>query len=217
MDNKEKKVLANYVLRQLKKTFPNAQIELEYKKNDPWQLLAVVMLSAQTTDKKVNQISVALFDRFKSVRDFANARSAEVEPYIKSIGLYRNKARNLVLAAKKIVAEFKGKVPKERSLLETLPGVGRKTSAVVVANAFNTPALAVDTHVSRVAKRLGLTALKDPNKIEEELTELFKKDLILAHHALILHGRYICIAKKPRCSICPLSKKCPKIGVKVWQ
>ena len=214
----KKKTLANYVLTELRKTFPQAQIELDYQKDDPWQLLVVVALSAQTTDKKVNAISPALFEHFKTVNDFARAKPADIEPYIKSIGLYRNKARNLVLAAQKIVSEFDGKVPKTRKSLETLAGVGKKTSAVIVANAFNVPAIAVDTHVARVSRRLGLTDQTDPNKIEDELTALFKKkDLIDAHHTLILHGRRICIAKKPHCSICPLNKKCPRIGVTSWQ
>jgi endonuclease-3 len=218
MTIKEKKAFADYVLTQLTKTFPHADIELKYKKNDPWQLLVVVALSAQTADKKVNLISPALFARFRSVQDFAHATPKEIEPYIKSIGLYHNKARNLVLAAQKIVSDFAGKVPKTRELLETLPGVGKKTSAVIVANAFNIPAIAVDTHVARVSQRLGLTTHTDPHKIEEELTALFhQKDLLLAHHVMIFHGRRICIAKKPRCSICPLYKTCPKKGVTVWQ
>lgn len=218
MSTQEKKALAKYVLKHLMTEFPDAQIELDFKKDDPWQLLVVVALSAQTTDKKVNQISKALFKRFKTVKDFADATPSEVEPYIKSIGLYRNKARNVVLAARKLLEDFDGKVPHDRELLETLPGVGRKTSAVVVANAFQIPAMPVDTHVARVSKRLGLTKQTDPNKIEDELSELFpKKELINAHHALIFHGRRICIARKPHCSICPLNKKCPRIGVTVFQ
>lgn len=218
MTIKEKKTLANYILKRLKAAFPNAQIELSYDKSDPWQLLAVVALSAQSTDKQVNIISPALFARFKTVHDFAIAKPSDIEPYIKSLGLYRNKARNLVLAAQKIIEEFGGEVPRDREALETLAGVGKKTSAVIVANAFNEPAIAVDTHVSRVARRLGLTKQTDPNKIEAELSLLFpKKELLVAHHTLILHGRRICFAKKPHCSICPLNNKCPRIGVSVWQ
>jgi endonuclease III len=218
MTKNEKKILANYVLKTLKKTFPHAKIELDYNKNDPWQLLVVVALSAQTTDKKVNQISSALFNRFKTMEDFFTAKPEEIEPYIKSIGLYRNKARNLIKAAEQILKNFNGKVPKDRKQLETLAGVGKKTSAVIVANAFNIPALAVDTHVARVSQRLGLTKETNPDKIEKELTQLFtKKDLLVAHHTLIFHGRRICIAKKPRCSICPLLDKCPRIGVTIWQ
>jgi len=211
----QKKAFAQTILARLKKTFPDAAIELNYKKNDPWQLLVVVALSAQTTDKKVNEISPALFTRFKTVNDFAQAQPEEVEPYIKSIGLYKNKAKNLVKAAQKVMAEFHGEIPHTRAQLETLAGVGAKTSAVIVANAFGEPALAVDTHVARVTRRLGLTKETNPDKIEEEVSKLLsKKDLILAHHTFIFHGRRICFAKKPHCSACPLNDLCPKIGVK---
>lgn len=214
MEKNDKKAVAALVLALLKKTYPDAQIELNYDQSDPWQLLVVVALSAQTTDKKVNEISKALFDRFKTVFDFASATPNEIEPYIKSIGLYRNKAKNLVLAAQKVVADFGGQIPKRRDELETLAGVGKKTSAVIVANAFNIQALAVDTHVARVSRRLGLTKESDPNKIELELTELFGKDSLLeAHHTLIFHGRRICLARKPKCSLCTLQTLCPKIGV----
>jgi endonuclease III len=210
--------LANFALRNLGKTFPDAAIELNYRKDDPWQLLVVVALSAQTTDKKVNEISPKLFERFKAVEDFANADPKDIEPFIKSIGLYRNKAKNLVLAAKKVVEQFHGHVPRDRQSLETIAGVGRKTSAVIVANAFKTPAIAVDTHVARVSFRLGLTKNRDPNKIEADLTRLFAaKDLISAHHTFIFHGRRICLAKKPKCSICPLQTRCPRLGVTVSQ
>lgn len=218
MKEQDKKARALAILKVLKKTFPDAEIELNYDKSDPWQLLVVVALSAQTTDKKVNQISKALFERFKTVYDFARSSPSEIEPYIKSIGLYRNKAKNLVLAAKKVVESFGGEVPKTREELESLAGVGQKTSAVIVSNAFHIPALAVDTHVARTTRRLGLTKCTSPSKIEEELTELFgPKHLLDAHHTLIFLGRRICLAKKPRCSTCPLLPLCPQIGVTVSQ
>lgn len=218
MKKLDKKSFAQYVIAILKKTYPQAQIELSYDKSDPWQLLVVVALSAQTTDKKVNEISPALFNRFKTVTDFANASPQEIEPYIKSIGLYRNKAKNLKLAALKVLNDFNGHIPKTRAELETLAGVGKKTSAVIVSNAFNIPALAVDTHVARVSFRLGLTELSDPLKIELELSDLFGQDLLLdAHHTLIFHGRRICLAKKPKCTLCPLLDRCPKVGVMTYQ
>ncbi|MCA9508363.1 MAG: endonuclease III [Myxococcales bacterium] len=202
------------ILERLMSTYPNAHIELDYNPKDPWQLLVVVALSAQTTDKKVNQISPALFERFKSVHDFAHASPQEVEPYLKTIGLYRNKARHLVLAAQKIIQDFNGHIPKERIKLESIPGVGKKTAAVIISNAFGEPAIAVDTHVSRLAQRLGLTKEIQPDKIELALTKLFPKNFWLkAHHALIFHGRRICFARKPHCSLCPLADLCPKIGV----
>lgn len=214
----DKKKLAGFVLKKLSAAFPDAKIELEFDENDPWQLLVVVALSAQTTDKKVNQISKALFARFKNVRDFAKAKPSDIEPYIKSIGLYRNKAKNLVLAAQKLLKDFAGVVPQDRAQLETLAGVGKKTSAVIVANAFDIPAIAVDTHVARVSRRLGLTEESDPNKIEKDLTAIFStRNLIDAHHTLILHGRRICVARKPHCSVCPLNTKCPRIGVTTSQ
>lgn len=214
MTHKEKKDLAKFVTQKLKKVFANADIELNYNKNDPWQLLVVVSLSAQTTDKKVNEVSPALFNKFTNVYDFASAEPKQVEPYIKTLGLYKNKAKNLVLAAKSVVKDYQGNIPQKRDELEKLAGVGKKTSAVIVSNAFATPALAVDTHVKRVATRLGLTKQKDPNKIEDELTKLFDKDdLLFMHHAIIFHGRRICFAKKPNCSSCPLKERCPQLGV----
>lgn len=199
-------------------SYPDAHIELDYKRADPWQLLVVVSLSAQSTDKKVNQISPALFQHFKTVQTFAKAEPEDIEPFIKMLGLYRNKAKHLVLAAKKIVEQFGGEVPKSRADLETIAGVGKKTAAVIVANAFGEPAIAVDTHVSRISQRLGLTKEKDPDKIERALMELFPKNLWLkAHHAMIFHGRRVCFAPKPFCSQCPLSELCPRIGVTSWQ
>jgi endonuclease-3 len=215
---KNKKSRAQDFLDQLVKAYPDAQIELDYKKNDPWQLLVVVSLSAQTTDKKVNEISPALFKKFKNIKAFADASPEEVEPYIKTLGLYRNKAKHLVLAAQKILMDFAGKVPSDRARLESLAGVGKKTAAVVVANAFHQPAIAVDTHVARVARRLGLTTAVNPDKIEAELTCLWPGPMLLkAHHTLIIHGRVTCIARKPKCNVCPVTSTCPRVGVTVWE
>lgn len=206
------------MLERLILTYPNAEIELDFDHKDPWQLLVVVSLSAQTTDKKVNEVSKALFKKFPSVEHFAQAEAQDIEPFIKSLGLYRNKAKNLVLAAKKVVAEFNGKVPKQRELIESIAGVGKKTAAVIVANAFGEPAIAVDTHVSRISQRLGLTKETNPDKIERALMELFPKELWLkAHHTLIFHGRRICFARKPACSSCPILTLCPRIDVTISQ
>lgn len=206
--------LAAYYLEILQKTFPDAKIELNYDKNDPWQLLVVVSLSAQSTDKKVNEISPCLFNRFKTVYDFAQANEEEIAFYIKKLGLYRNKAKNLKLAALKVIKDFNGQIPKTRNLLETLAGVGKKTSAVIVANAFNTPAIAVDTHVARVSYRLGLTKNTNPDKIEKDLCSLIPSKLwLIAHHTFIIHGRRICLAKRPKCLNCPLNNSCLKIGI----
>jgi endonuclease-3 len=209
---------ASLILNKLIKYYPDADIELDYDKDNNWQLLVVVALSAQSTDKAVNKISPNLFKRFKSVEDFAKASPEQIEPYIKSLGLYRNKAKNLCLAAQKIMSDFNGEIPRDRTLLETLAGVGKKTSAVIVSQAFNIAALAVDTHVARVTFRLGLSHSHLPHKIEEELTALLAPSMLTkAHITFIFHGRRICVAKKPHCSICPVADLCPRLGVKVWQ
>lgn len=206
-----KKSLAKLVMKILAKTHPNASIALTYNRDDNWQLLVVVMLSAQTTDKKVNEISPRFFAHFKTIYEVAHAQPHDIEPYIKSIGLYKNKSKNLISAAQKIIHDFNGQIPMTRDDLEKLPGVGKKTSAVVVAHAFNQPAIAVDTHVSRVARRLGLSIAKNPHKIEEDLMSIIDPKLwILAHHLFIFHGRHICSARKPKCMICPLSELCPR-------
>lgn len=206
--------LALYFLDKICARFPEAQIELCFDKKDPWQLLVAVALSAQTTDKAVNKVTPSLFETYPSVQDFALATPQEIEPFVKTLGFFHNKAKNLVLAARKIVQDFEGKIPKERALLESIPGVGPKSAAVIIANAFGVPAIAVDTHVGRVARRLGLTKHTDPSKVEADLTRLFpKKRLLEAHHAFIFHGRRICHARKPNCLECPVFKKCPQIGI----
>ncbi len=194
--------------------YPDAQIELCFDKKDPWQLLVAVALSAQTTDKQVNKVTPDLFEAYPTVQKFAKAEPGDIEPYVKTLGFFRNKAKNLVLAARMICKEFGGKVPKEREALESIPGVGPKSAAVIMANAFGVPAIAVDTHVGRVARRLGLSKNTDPSKVEADLTKLLpKKRLLEAHHVLIFHGRRICHARKPNCVECPVLKKCPRIGV----
>ncbi len=192
--------------------FPDARCELDH--DGPWQLLVAVVLSAQATDVSVNKVTPALFAAFPTVTAFANAEPAAVEPFIKSIGLYRNKAKNVVAAARRIVDAFNGIVPAAREDLETLPGVGSKSAAVLIANCFDVPAIAVDTHVGRVARRLGLTKHTDPDKVEVELTALWPKDRLLqAHHTLIFQGRRICDARKPRCSECPVVAECKQVGI----
>ena len=191
---------------------PDARCELDH--DGPWQLLVAVVLSAQATDVSVNKVTPALFAAFPTVAAFANAEPAAVEPFIKSIGLYRNKAKNVVAAARRIVDAFNGIVPAAREDLETLPGVGSKSAAVLIANCCDVPAIAVDTHVGRVARRLGLTKHTDPDKVEVELTALWPKDRLLqAHHTLIFQGRRICDARKPRCSECPVVAECKQVGI----
>ncbi|MCC7071397.1 MAG: endonuclease III [Deltaproteobacteria bacterium] len=202
------------ILDALAARFPEAAIELDYHHGEPWQLLVAVVLSAQSTDVGVNKVTPALFAALPDVRAFAAATPQQVEGYIKTLGLFRNKAKSLVGAAQAIVAKHGGQVPRARALLEELPGVGTKSAAVIVANAFGEPAIAVDTHVGRVSKRMGLTANDDPWKVEQDLTALLPKERLLeAHHVLIWHGRRICHARNPACGECPVERMCKKVAV----
>jgi endonuclease-3 len=200
---------ALYFLNTLSTYFPEAQIELCFDKKAPWQLLVAVVLSAQTTDKAVNKVTPNLFEAYPTVYELAQATPEEIEAYVKTLGFFRNKAKNLVLGARKIIQDFGGRLPKDRALLECIPGVGPKSAAVIIANAFGVPAIAVDTHVGRVARRLGLTKNEDPSKVEADLTQLLpKKRLLEAHHVFIFQGRRLCHARRPNCLECPVAKKC---------
>lgn len=214
MGVKENKLVALYFLDILSAYYPGAQIELNYAENDPWQLLVAVLLSAQATDVRVNLVTPKLFEAFPDLSSFARAQPEDVQRYIRSIGVFRNKAKNIVLAAQQIIAQHGGVVPRERHLLESLAGIGPKSAAVIIANIYQVPAIAVDTHVGRIARRLGLTGHSDPSQVEKELTALLPENRLLeAHHVLIWHGRRICFARKPACSQCPVAPRCPKIGV----
>jgi endonuclease III len=192
--------------------FPDARCELDH--DGPWQLLVAVVLSAQATDVSVNKVTPALFQAFPTPHAFAAVEPATVEPFIKSIGLYRNKAAHIVAAARRVVADFDGVVPSSREALETLPGVGSKSAAVIIANCFGVPAIAVDTHVGRVSRRLGLTRQMDPDKVERELTALWPAERLLqAHHTLIFQGRRVCAARAPACDACPVERDCRKVDV----
>ncbi len=214
MSAREKKTRALRILDALVERFPDARCELDHE--GPWQLLVAVVLSAQATDVSVNKVTPRLFGAFPTVQHFAAANAVDVEAFIQSIGLFRNKAKNVVGAARKIVGEHGGLVPAEREALEALPGVGAKSAAVIVANCFGVPAIAVDTHVGRVSRRLGLTRHTDPDKVEAELTSLLPRERLLqAHHTLIFQGRRICESRKPRCSACPVAGECNKVDVDV--
>ncbi len=193
----------------LKKNYPDAKCTLDYK--NPLQLLVATILSAQCTDARVNKITPALFDKYKSVNDFADSELIQLEKLIHSTGFYHNKAKNIQATCRKIKKEFKGRVPKKMAQLLVLPGVARKTANVVLFNAFGiSDGLAVDTHVTRLAHRLGLSSQKTAEKIENDLMTICpqKKWGMLSHY-LIAHGRKICVAKKPDCRNCCLRKKCP--------
>lgn len=187
---------------------PTAKSELVY--DNPYQLLVAVILSAQCTDKRVNITTPALFAAYPTPQDLAQATVEEVFEYIKSISYPNNKSKHLVGMAQKLVKDFGGEVPSDVDELQTLPGVGRKTANVIASVIFNLPALAVDTHVFRVANRIGLTKnSKNPLQTERELVKHIPQEKIpIAHHWLILHGRYVCQARKPHCTECGIKDLC---------
>lgn len=190
------------------KNQPNPVTELHY--NNPFQLLVAVILSAQCTDKRINQVTPALFERFPTAQDLAIATSDEVFSYIRSVSYPNNKAKHLVGMGKMLIDVFNGEVPAGIENLQKLPGVGRKTANVIASVIFEEPAMAVDTHVFRVANRIGLTNnARTPLAVEKQLVQNIPKEYIgVAHHWLILHGRYICLARSPKCDVCPLTWFC---------
>lgn len=196
------------VIEYFQKTRPVAETELEYI--NPYELLVAVILSAQCTDKRVNMITPALFEAYPTVYDMAKASPQEIFQYIKSCSYPNNKAKHLAGMARTLVDDFRGEVPSDMELLQKIPGVGRKTANVIASVIFNLPNIAVDTHVFRVAARIGLTTnAKTPLQTELQLIKYIKKDLRpLAHHWLILHGRYICKARTPLCAECGLTQIC---------
>ena len=207
----KKKVLRARALKMLailEQAYPNAVTALHYR--NPFELLVAVILSAQSTDARVNLTTPELFKKYPTPEKLAAARERDVQRIIKSCGFFRMKSKNIINAARKIVEEHGGKVPGEREALEALPGVGRKTANVVFSVAFEGAAIAVDTHVFRVAHRMGLTLGKTPRDVENDLEKIVPREQWRhAHHWLILHGRAICKAPVPRCGICPINKLCP--------
>lgn len=197
-----------HILDWFRQHMPSAESELRY--DNPYQLLVAVILSAQCTDKRVNMTTPALFDRFPTPQHMAEADPEEIYPYIKSISYPNNKAKNLSGMARMLVSEFGGQVPSDIDQLQRLPGVGRKTANVVAIVAFHQSVMPVDTHVFRVSDRLGLTTgAKTPLQTEMQLTaRIPAEDLPSAHHWLILHGRYVCTARKPHCEACGLKPWC---------
>ena len=190
-------------------TYPDARCSLDF--GGPFELLVATILSAQCTDERVNMVTPALFARFPSPAAMAEADLAEVEALIKSTGFYRNKAKSIVGAARKIVESYGGEVPRTMPELLTLPGAARKTANVVLGNAYGVvEGIAVDTHVARLSQRLGLSAESDPVKIERDLMQVIaREDWLFTNHALILHGRAVCNARQPQCAGCVLRDLCP--------
>ena len=198
------------ILAYLDELFPHAGCELNYHKD--YELVIAVMLSAQTTDKSVNQVTDVLFNRYKTLEEMANASLEDVEDIIHSIGLYKNKAKHVLEITDKLLTDFDGKVPSDKDLLQTLPGVGNKTAGVIRAEIFKIPDLPVDTHILRISKRLGLAKQDDDAyDVEMKLKKLIPEERwIKSHHQLIHFGRYFCTARNPQCENCEIKAFCNK-------
>jgi endonuclease III len=195
------------IFERLRDANPHPKTELRYR--SPFELLVAVVLSAQATDKSVNAATAPLFREHETPEKLAALGAPGVEAFIKSIGLYRNKAKNVVELSRILVEKHAGEVPADREALEALPGVGRKTANVVLNTAFGQPTVAVDTHIFRVANRTGIAPGKDPREVEDRLVKLTPPEFLQnAHHWLILHGRYVCLARKPGCPQCTIRDLC---------
>lgn len=206
-EQKKKRVKTIFAL--LKKAYPTSKIVLNFSSH--WELLVAVMLSAQCTDKKVNEVTQTLFKKYKTLDDYAAAERKEFEKDIRSTGFYRVKAKNILTSARIVKEKFGGKLPRTMEEMTTLPGVARKTANIVLGNAYGVvEGIAVDTHVRRLSERLGFSNHNNPEKIEKDLMELFpKKEWFKTTYLLIDHGRAVCTAKDPRCDKCPIAKLCP--------
>lgn len=206
-----KRARALRILKALEQAIPTPRIELAF--SSPLELLMATILSAQCADRRVNQVTPALFRRYRVAEEFATAKVSELESLIRSTGFYRSKARYMMACGRALLERFGGKVPGTMEDLVTLPGVGRKTASVILGACFGEPAVVVDTHVKRVANRLGLVSSRDPDKIERTLQELMPPSSWTAgSQRLLLHGRYVCLARSPRCGQCALYRECPWEG-----
>jgi len=212
----DKKKRTAEIIRRLKKAYPDAHCALNH--TNPFELLVATIMSAQCTDVQVNKITANLFRKYRGPLDFLHVSQEELESDIRSIGFFRSKAKNIQAMSKRLIEVYGGEVPRKMEDIVTLPGAGRKTANVVLGNAFGMASgVVVDTHVSRLSQRLGLTEKTTPEKIEIDLAELVpKKDWVMFSHWLIFHGRQICHARKPKCTECVLADQCPsyKIFVK---
>ena len=204
-----KKERYQYIISYFTENFPAPETELNY--NNPYELLVAVILSAQCTDKRVNIVTPQLFEKFPTAEHLSYAEFDDVFPLIKSISYPNNKSKHLIGMAKMLVNDFNNEIPNDIKEMQKMPGVGRKTANVILSVIYNQPTMAVDTHVFRVSKRIGLVSkqAKTPLAVENELMKHIPKELVpKAHHWLILHGRYICLARKPKCSECKLAASC---------
>jgi endonuclease-3 len=197
--------------RILAATYPDAGCELDF--TTPLELLVATVLSAQTTDRRVNAVTPTLFDRYPTAADYAGADRAELEDLLRPLGFFRAKAASVMGLGQALVDRYGGEVPGRMTDLVTLPGVGRKTANVVLGNAFDVPGITVDTHVGRLVRRFGWTDQTDPDKVEAEVCALFpRRDWTMLSHHVIWHGRRCCHAKRPACGACPLARLCPAYG-----
>ena len=211
-ENRAKKYSANAIAVVLSKSYANVRCELDY--NNAYQLLIATVLSAQCTDKRVNQTTPALFKKYNSIKKMAAADLKDLQRLVKSTGFYRAKAKNIKLISHKILTDFNGKVPSNIEDLVTLPGVGRKTANVVLGHGFNIPGITVDTHFGRLSRRFGWSDKKDPVKVEVEVGDLIpQKEWTNLSQRLIWHGRRVCHSRKPACGACVLAKLCPSYGL----
>jgi len=208
----DKRVLR--IIKILRELYPQSHTALYFQ--NPLEILVATMLSAQCTDKKVNEVTPGVFKKYQSAKDFAEADLRELEKEIRPTGFYRNKAKNIQAAAQKIEKDFSGKVPSSMDDLLTLPGVARKTANIVLSSAYHkAEGIAVDTHVKRLSQRLGLSDEKNPDKIERDLMDVVpKKEWLHFNYMLVNHGRKICQAKKPLCGECRLNQLCPSAQIK---
>jgi len=202
------------IFTRLNKDYPNAKCALNFK--NPLELMVATILSAQCTDVRVNIVTPAVFKKYKTAKDYANAKPKEFEALIRSTGFYVNKTKSILGACKMIAEKHGGNVPRTLEELIQLPGIGRKTANVILGNAYDTPGIVVDTHVLRLTHRMGLTKNTDPVKVEFDMMKLIpQKNWTIFSHLFTHHGRQICIARKPLCSKCSISSLCPKLGVTV--
>ena len=208
IEKKKQRVLN--IIKVFDKVYADADCTLEYK--SALQLLIATQLAAQCTDARVNLVTPALFERYKTAQDFANADPEELSVLIRSTGFFRNKTKNIIACCQKLIADFGGEVPQTMEELLTLPGVGRKTANLVLGDIFGVPGIVVDTHATRLANRMGFTVNKDPYKIEMDLLKIVPPEY-QSHfcHQLVYHGREFCDARKPRCAECPIAEICPQI------
>jgi endonuclease-3 len=209
----EIKQYAAKIARTLGEHYPDAKCELDYK--TPLQLLIATILSAQCTDERVNMVTKNLFRRYPNAAAYANAPQKDLEREVQSTGFYHNKAKSIQSCCQSLLESYNGQVPQDIEKMIQLPGIGRKTANVVLGTAYGIASgIVVDTHVSRVSQRLGLTREKNPEKIEQDLLRQFpRKEWIAISNRMVHHGRYLCTARKPQCNTCPLKDICPRIGV----